>query len=318
MNHLESAFKGKNNWWRYFFLVILVFLISNTIGSLPLIVSVGIKSVTNPELFAQYISNPNNYSLLGFNKNFLLILMLFPFIAALATFILCVKPVNNRTFKETINGTEKIRWSRFFISGFFWLLLSAIYYFIYLKLNPSNFSINNATKSLIGLSVVSLLLIPFQAAFEEVLFRGYLMQGFAIILKNRWFPLIITSVLFGLMHSINPEVKEFGFLTMMPQYIVFGLIFGVITIMDDGIEASIGAHAVNNAFLCIMVTNKASALQTAAFLEQNTVYPWTEFAGLLVMGIIFVIILKMVFKWGKFSLLFGNLKIEKNIKNQIP
>jgi membrane protease YdiL (CAAX protease family) len=48
------------------------------------------------------------------------------------------------------------------------------------------------------------------------------MQGFAAMVKNRWFPLIMTSILFGLMHSFNPEVKEFGFFTMMPQYIAFG------------------------------------------------------------------------------------------------
>ena len=80
------------------------------------------------------------------------------------------------------------------------------------------------------------------------------------IVKNRWFPLIMTSILFGLMHGLNPEVKEFGLLTMMPQYILFGLIFGIITILDDGIEAAMGAHAANNIFLCIMVTNKVISI----------------------------------------------------------
>ena len=119
----------------------------------------------------------------------------------------------------------------------------------------------------------------------------------------------MTSILFGLMHSLNPEVKEFGFLTMMPQYILFGLIFGVITIMDDGIEAAMGAHAANNIFLCIMVTNKSSALQTPAFYEQINIYPWTEFAGLLLTGIVFVVILKIIFKWDSFAVLFENLRI---------
>ena len=115
--------------------------------------------------------------------------------------------------------------------------------------------------------------IPFQAAFEEVIFRGYLMQGFAAMYRDTdGFPLIMTSVLFGLMHAFNPEVKEFGFFTMMPQYIVFGLIFGIITILDDGIEASMGAHAANNIFLVIMVTNKSSALQTPALYEQISIF----------------------------------------------
>ena len=66
---------------------------------------------------------------------------------------------------------------------------------------------------------------------------------------------------------------------MMPQYVLFGLIFGIITVLDDGIEAAIGAHAANNIFLCIMVTNDSSALQTPAVYEQHNIYPWTELAS---------------------------------------
>lgn len=317
MNHLESTFTGKNNIWRYVVMVVVVLIASNTIGAFPLLIALITKSVSNPEVFSQFSANPNDYSVLGLEPNTLLIMMVFPFIAGLAAFVLFVKPLNNRTMKNTINGTGKIRWNRFFISALVWLILSAIYLFMYLKLDPANFILNNKTTSLIILSVISLLLIPFQAAFEEVLFRGYLMQGFTAILRNRWFPVIMTSVLFGLMHALNPEVKEFGFLTMMPQYIFFGLIFGVITILDDGIEAAMGAHAANNIFLCIMVTNKSSALQTPALYEQQNIYPWTEFASLVLIGIVFVIILKLIFKWKDFSLLFSEVEVEK-VVNQIP
>jgi hypothetical protein len=95
---------------------------------------------------------------------------------------------------------------------------------------------------------------------------------------------------------------------MMPQYILFGLIFGIITILDDGVEAAIGAHTANNAFLCIMVTSKSSALQTAALYEQHSLYPWVEFAALLVVGLIFILILKMIFRWKGFSLLAEDVK----------
>jgi membrane protease YdiL (CAAX protease family) len=317
MNHLESTFTGKNNIWRYVVMIAAVLIASNTIGALPLIISMAIKSASNPEVFSRLSANPNDYSVLGLDPNAGLIMMLFPFIAGLAAFILLVKPLNNRTLKETINGTGKIRWDRFFISAFIWLILSAVYLFVYLKIDPSNFTLNNKTISLIILAVISMMLIPFQAAFEEVLFRGYLMQGFTAVLRNRWFPLVMTSVLFGLLHAFNPEVKEFGFLTMMPQYILFGLIFGIITILDDGIEAAMGAHTANNIFLCIMVTNKSSALQTPALYEQQNVYPWTELAALLFIGIVFVLILKVVFKWKDFSMLFGEVKNE-NAVIQIP
>jgi membrane protease YdiL (CAAX protease family) len=317
MNHLESTFTGKNNIWRYVVMIAAVLIASNTIGALPLIISMAIKSASNPEVFSRLSANPNDYSVLGLDPNAGLIMMLFPFIAGLASFILLVKPLNNRTLKETINGTGKIRWDRFFISAFIWLILSAVYLFVYLKIDPSNFTLNNKTISLIILAVISMMLIPFQAAFEEVLFRGYLMQGFTAVLRNRWFPLVMTSVLFGLLHAFNPEVKEFGFLTMMPQYILLGLIFGIITILDDGIEAAMGAHTANNIFLCIMVTNKSSALQTPALYEQQNVYPWTELAALLFIGIVFVLILKVVFKWKDFSMLFGEVKNENEVI-QIP
>lgn len=124
----------------------------------------------------------------------------------------------------------------------------------------------------------------------------------------------MTSLLFGLLHAFNPEVKEFGFLTMMPQYILFGLIFGVITIMDDGIEASMGAHTANNVFLCVMVTNKSSALQTPALFEQQNILPWTELAGLILTGIVFIIILKIIFRWKDFSVIFRKVNIIKVVQ----
>ena len=309
MNHLESTFKGKNSFWRYILMFAIILIVSNTIGAVPLLLAMFLKLGNNPAVFAQFAANPNDYSIIGFSPNIGFLVMLFPFIAGLIAFILLVKPLNNRTLRMTINGTGKIRWNRFFISAAVWLILSALYLFFYVKIDPSNFAINNKTDSLILLIVISVCFIPFQAAFEEVLFRGYLMQGFSALVKNRFFPLIMTSILFGLMHSFNPEVKKFGFLTMIPQYVVFGMIFGIITILDDGIEASMGAHAANNVFLCIMVTNESSALQTPALYEQFNIHPWTEFAALILMGILFIFILKMIFKWERFSLLFKKISV---------
>ncbi len=307
MNHLEASFSGKNSLWRYVVMFASVLIISNTIGAIPLLIAYAMKASSDPGVISRIAANPNDLSVLGLEPNLGLFIMLFPFIAGLLTFVLLVKPLNNRTFKITINGTGTLRCERILISAIVWLILSAIYFFIYLKADPSNFTTLNKSPTLIILIIISLIFIPFQAAFEEILFRGYLMQGFAVLSGNRWIPLLMTSLLFGLMHAFNPEVKEFGFFTMMPQYILFGLIFGIITILDDGIEAAVGAHAANNVFLCVMVTHSSSALQTPAVFEQHYVYPWTEFAALLVTGIIFIVILKIIFKWESFSPLLGEV-----------
>jgi len=311
MNHLESTFAGKNSFWRYIVMFAVILIVSNTIGAIPLLIATLIKSASNPAVFSQLAANPNDISVVGLAQNEGFIMMLFPFIAGLIAFIILIKPLNNRTLKMTINGGGKIRWNRFFISATVWTILLALYLIFYLKLDPENFTVNNKTSSLILLSIVAVLFIPFQAAFEEVLFRGYLMQGFAALIKNRWVPVIMTSILFGLMHGFNPEIKEFGFFTMMPQYITFGMIFGIITILDDGIEAAMGAHTANNIFLCIMVTNRSSALQTHALYEQFNIHPWTEFLALVITGIIFVLILKIIFKWDKFSLLFERIRVNQ-------
>jgi membrane protease YdiL (CAAX protease family) len=313
MNHLESAFKSKNSFWRYLVMFVAVLLASNFIGGIPLIISYVVKAASNPEIISGLAANPSDIGVIGLDPNVGLVMMLIPSVAGIIAFILLIKPLNERTFRQVINGTGSVRWKRFFISALVWAVLSGVYLIVSLKLYPSNFTLNNSTISLIWLSIISLLFIPFQASLEEILFRGYLMQGFAVLARNRWFPLLITSVLFGLMHCINPEVKEYGFLTMMAQYMLSGLVFGIATILDDGIEVAMGAHAANNIFLCIFVTNSSSVLQSSALYEQKTYYPWTEFIGLLIASTVFLIVLKVIFKWEGFSRLFGKVSAREEV-----
>ncbi len=317
MNHLESSFTGKNGLWRYIVMFAVILIATNTVGAIPLLIGYISKAASDPSVVSDIAKNPNDLGVLGLDPNIGLFMMLFPFLIGLITYIILIKPLNYRTFKATVNGNGMFRWNRFLVSALVWAVLSALYFFIYLKIDPSNFSLKNTSETLVPLVLISLIFIPFQAAFEEVLFRGYLMQGFVVLFRNRWVPLIITSLLFGLMHAFNPEVEEFGFFAMMPQYILFGLIFGIVTILDDGIEAAIGAHAANNAFLCIMVTNNSSALKTPAVYEQQNVYPLTEFAALLITGLVFVVIMKMIFRWGSYSLVLSGVE-EKPESHQSP
>jgi membrane protease YdiL (CAAX protease family) len=188
-------------------------------------------------------------------------------------------------------------------------------------MEPANFRINNTSSTLIGLALISILFIPFQALFEEVIFRGYLMQGFtslsgsskgflryiSFITGSTLFPLLLTSILFGIMHAWNPEIKEYGFFTMIPQYALFGLLFGITTVLDDGIEIAAGAHASNNIFTSIMLTNSSSALQTPAIFEQVNIQPWVDFAALVVISVLFFFIMKKIYGWKDITLLWRKI-----------
>ena len=109
------------------------------------------------------------------------------------------------------------------------------------------------------------------------------MQGFGLLFKNKWAPLLITSILFGALHAANPEVKEFGLALALPQYIVIGLVFGIITVMDDGTELAIGKHAINNILISLFVTHNSSVLQTPSIFKVEEVYPIADLITLIVM-----------------------------------
>ncbi|MDX9772452.1 MAG: CPBP family intramembrane glutamic endopeptidase [Bacteroidales bacterium] len=302
---LTAPFRGKNAFWRYFLGVIMPFLASNILGAIPLLIVVIAHSLGGSDL-PQKGGMPD-FEMMGIDLNLGFALTLFPFILAFFTILWIIRPLHGRDFRTVINGGRKIRWGRMMVSAFVWILISGLWLLYSVKSDPGNFNLNNTTNTLLILALLSVALIPFQAAFEEILFRGYLMQGFAVLARNRWVPIVMTSVLFGLMHSLNPEVQAYGFLTMMPQYIFFGLLFAVLTMLDDGIELAIGAHAANNAFLSIFLTNKDMALQSPALYEQVDIYPWKDFSGLVVMSLLFVIIMAIIYRWKDIRKLYAKI-----------
>lgn len=95
-----------------------------------------------------------------------------------------------------------------------------------------------AQRFAIGAAVV-LLLTPFQAAGEEYLFRGWLLQAFGSWTRSPWPGIVVSSVAFGLLHG-------YGTPWGMADLIFFGVVAAVLTIRTGGLEAAIVLHAVGN------------------------------------------------------------------------
>jgi uncharacterized protein len=89
-----------------------------------------------------------------------------------------------------------------------------------------------------GLATI-VVLVPVQAAAEEYFFRGYLMQMIGGYLRNPWFGVAITSVLFALAHV------DFQW-TRLLSLTAFGAVAAVLTLYTGGLEAGIVLHTVNN------------------------------------------------------------------------
>jgi membrane protease YdiL (CAAX protease family) len=297
MYFLESVLGKDNSFWKYLFIVIGTLLVTNTIGVIPLLIVVVVYTMGNGNVISMEEIQAMDFSSIGISDNLFLFLMLIPFAIGLLTIYLLIKYLHRRRFSETVNGTKKIRWNRIFTGFGVWLLLMFIYLALYYMIAPDNFTLQFDMDTFIPLLFITIIFIPLQTTFEEFLFRGYLAQGIAAWTKSRWLVVLITAILFGLMHMMNPEVSAYGVWATLPQYIIFGLLFGLASVWDDGIELAMGMHAANNIFACLFVTFEASALKTSAIFKQQSVDIQMETIILVIAGLLALLFFAKKYKW---------------------
>ena len=173
----------------------------------------------------------------------------------------------------------------FSVWTFFTVASTAALYFI----SPQSFEINFKPIPFLILAVIAIVMIPIQTSTEEYVFRGYLMQGFGNLSLNKWFPLVMTSLIFGGMHLFNPEVEKLGYIIMV-YYIGTGFLLGIMTLMDEGMELSLGFHAANNLIGALLVTADWSVFQTNSILKDIS-EPSAGFDVILPVVIIYPILL---------------------------
>ncbi|WP_046703887.1 CPBP family intramembrane glutamic endopeptidase, partial [Streptomyces europaeiscabiei] len=107
---------------------------------------------------------------------------------------------------------------------------------------------------LLGLAAVCLL-VPFQAAAEEYVFRGWLSQAVGAWCRSPWIVVTPQAVLFAAAHGWG---TPWGFADL----VVFGLITGLLTIRTGGLEAAIALHVLNNLLPMGMLSAITGGLET--------------------------------------------------------
>ena len=307
MKHLERALQGKNGIGRYITLLLIAFIGGSMVGSIPLAIVMIVKAVTSGSMGAVTSPNYMDLSVYGISNNAGLILILLTFVVIFFSFAVLVKPFHGRTLKETINGRKHIRWNRIWMGIIVWGIILLVSFAVSYITSPGDLEFRFNPTAFIGLLLIVLIILPFQTSIEEILFRGYLAQGVARWTKSRWWALIIPSVLFALMHSANPEIMKFGFWSMMPNYLLIGLMFGLIPLLDDGIELALGVHFINNAFGALFITHQDSALQTDALFLVHNVDPAASLIETAIATVVGVAVLWRIYKWN-FGIL--NKKVE--------
>ena len=287
--YIRQIINDESNSWvdflKLFFSLIIIFIFTS-LFSLPHYIAMKNKFISKGWMLENFILEHKKYnetmidlqaslemqnleltSLMQIlEPNYNLFLMLLGFCGMLLGVILCNKFINKNSFLSLTTSRSKIDFKRVFFSFSVWGSFSFIMIIIGYFMFPENYEINFNLKPFLILALIVVVLLPIQTSAEEYLFRGYMMQNLGLITRNRWFPLLFSSVAFGLLHGANPEIEKFGSIVFV-FYIGSGLFAGIMTLMDDGMELALGWHAANNMVAALLVTADWTALQTHSILK---------------------------------------------------
>jgi len=101
---------------------------------------------------------------------------------------------------------------------------------------------------------VIVLTSPIQAAAEEILFRGYLLQALGSLVSRPWFGVVVSSLVFALLHGVPGYTGDLFPTQNLPLFVDrlgFALLAGLLVWRTGGLEAGIAAHVINNVFAYI-------------------------------------------------------------------
>lgn len=295
----SNAQKGVHHWWMFVVGAVVVSL-GYIIGQMPLSMVLTYKKNQDPALdsndlleFAEHM----DFAKFGISANFGLVLSLLIFVVALAFLYFVVFIFHKRNFTSLINYFERVDWRRLFWGFGVWFSISLVMEFISYYLSPENYEFVAPGQEYLILLLICLIMLPLQTSFEELFFRGYLMQAIGYFTRSKWLAMLVISLLFMSIHLANPEIEQYGTINMVIYYFTSGLILAFITIMDDRLELAMGIHLANNFFGATLVTYEGAALQTNSLYTVHEINPQMMVLGFSVVAFIFIILASRRFKW---------------------
>lgn len=301
---LSGLSNGFNKGWMYS--ITLLLIIIGYVGYQAIIALPLVQLAINNGITTQQILQNNNLifdsDALHIDRNIILLLLFGMFVFAFLGFLIGLKKIHKKTLTSVLTGYQTFRFKRFWFAFAIWasmLIFTVLLAFIF---EPNSLSINFNTGGFTVSLLLMLVFMPIQTGVEEVIFRGYLLQGLSQVFKNGIIPLLITSSLFGLAHMGNPEVQAYGVGLMLPYYVGFALFLGTLTLLDEGLELAFGIHFANNIISSILVTQPNSVIKTYAIFEAKPGNPATEIIMWFCMATITFVIFKTKYRFKNFNL----------------
>ena len=286
INFLDNAVQGKNSWVRYF-LTIVISLIGGTFASLIFIVLFMIIYFLSSGISGLEVQ----MNILNYNPLLILVLVGISYGIYSLLFYLCIRFIHKKKFLSLINTGKNIKWNRILKGAGLWAGIMVIFTLMSLMFYDSNLSLNFNPGSFLLLLILSFLVFPIQASFEEIFFRGYLMQAIGLITKKPVVPLILTSLIFGVIHFFNGTNVTTS-ITIVFSATILGLMLGIIVLGENGLETAMGAHIANNMYVAVVFNTSDSGLGgLPSLITTETTDPLSGIPWLILMASLMIIIL---------------------------
>lgn len=238
-------------------------------------------------------------SLMG--KNRLFLLMMLPFSLVFFTLLICLTKIHKLPLLAVFTSRKTFDWKRFFIAFTWWSFMVVAFTGIELLLHKNFHLVFNAQK-FFTLFLLSIILLPLQTSSEELIFRGYILQGIKSLTGSILTPILVSGFMFGMMHIANPEIAKIGYHILI-YYITVGVVLGAIVYYDSGLELSLGFHAANNLITALLITADWQAFQTDAIIVDSNPPGNGILSMLLALSMLFAffLLLNKKYNWKVFT-----------------
>ncbi len=309
----NAANKG-NNHWALYLLGIFIVSIAYVIGQIPALAVAHFRVKNNPNYGSDIMDRFNqtmDFSLIGINLNIGFILLLLIFVFAFFGLVLVMKFVHKRNFLTLVNIEERIDFKKVLFGFSLWFVLGALGELFTYFVEPSTYTFSFDFFNFVFLLIIGLFVLPIQTSFEELFLRGYIMQGFGLAFKYKWLAILLSAILFGIIHGANPEVSKYGVGVMMSYYIYAGIFFGLITVMDNSLELALGVHFATNLFGTLILGYESSAIQTDTLFKTHDMDAEIMLFFLVIYSVIFYLWSSKKYNWPSLKTVFEPIILNK-------
>jgi len=241
---IKNASQGKNNWWRYAVSIIAVIAAIAITNLVFRMMRTSLKALfSESEVGGILMNNTSFFIIFGF---------------ALITFLIAAKVLHKRPIMSFISVGNKLIWKHYFGGFLIWTILMLLYGSIISDFKLfDDFGGKVTTSQFVLLFLSGFISLGIQTFFEEIMIRGYILQGLHLRIKRFLLLILLNSLIFGLLHF------GYGLGSFLSSW-VFGISMVVMVIFQNRIEFASGVHNANNLIISLFFWN----IETDS-IEQN-------------------------------------------------